>query len=1673
MDSDSDGEFERRFLQEDEDSMSPEPAKRKSKPGGAYTTSSASAVTAAAAALLASSKLSKSHKSKSKHKSKSSDKKKGDKKSSKTQLSDSEEAPPSYYDDYSTGRGGDSEYVAISDQDGCSADPYAFDMSSPAFPTSKKEEDSDDEKELKKKKKKKEELKTLAKKVMAKSAPISMEDRIAEILKRTGSTQFQGDEKSDEEEISDKESDEKNTTEPPASNKEKTPSLQQEDQSGDKNDNGYCGSDAGRSSFSDSLGVVSADFEVHLPPKPSADRTRLSLSSDDSENFAVNRDALNSDRATPSRYEQQQMTFLKFDQVEDSITERKEAQEPEFYLSASAEQKPLDASDTFGYGDDDFEETEKSRQEDVIPVKSKDQEIHDTAQDDTSAASDAEYNEDYEDDAFEADPLLFRSRFQAVLHRNQLKPSRITHRILPLLLSRTQSSTKLQRSMPCLQNMAIFTRKMKKTSLQQKKRYKKQLCNSRRPGDFRQTPTSPAPTENATSVPASSSTTLVVSTEIVDSPPSSPPPPPPPADEDDGTKNCRNFLIDSKTHIQPIVHQFRSSATAQDNYSTRFQLLTNRKPVASLRFVQPGTPSLAAADSPSTESVHPVSSKLLARSRASVVAPPPFIEPMAISFDAGLLTEDEDTQREIDEFVRSSQIFRKEKRVAAQRANIARENGLVLRLQQAQRQILQLKEHIQATASDSPQEVGSGNINPSKAVDAEAENRLDTEDYQAARSEPTQAAYKKLQKEIKTQDNLIAAFQKENERLMQQLKQVRQDVHYDVHEANEELHQLGEVATLGGGGDLTSKAQYRVAVEARLEAEAHAMALQEELAGVRLSNQQKLNEVTLELDRVKKAKVELECRYEGVDLTQVAQEAHQARELQSELELSKKEHSHALNTLQKKLDWYVENQRLLDDQDEELRRLRRQVTAQTPEPTPSKSQRANSSPSRAHRRSTRRAGRGMRRRHPDSLANLILASRRADEESKTRALEQDYQEKLAALSRELEQAHESNETKLASFRQQQEKLLLQYKRKIKEQEKQLKQLSKAPISHRPTSKDSSNSEAELAKIRRFYTAKIKELERKWEAKYRSLRKQQFSGLGNQQEGLTYADSAVVIANLQRQIREQELELKQEKAKVEQLEAESQLANTPEDPPATEGIKEKELEDQVADLTAQLEDSESARASLAQTLTIVQTLGLARVLNSEPISTAAVTESSSVLEPVVSQQRETELTQLRQDLDAARETLSSERATAFETIDRLQQQNAECVEKNAVLEAQLAGNQREMQSLENLALEAERHNRSLEAQAQRVPELEDEVLALRRELELPRTPSMVQYRSLELKVATLEQKHKLREAELKVVLDRALTSTHLEQLSRERAHRAAMTAKNAEIASFKRQLEEILDELAQLQQPSSPRSPSHGVDERTAHGGGNAGGLRVLELEDALDHRDLGGRRVQAAEGRPIVHHEAGADDVATTVDCTGHDGHLKQRTELLLVLNAGARVYEAALVGQGAVAAHERVARDCLAENLDAERVSHDLLRLTVQIRVHERHVIVRGDAVAQSRESLLHTLYDDRVGQSVTDVLHLLVRGGAGKQQAALVAHSHASHEAAAGDAGVHDGDMVGQLGLEGAVEVLAAAHAHEAVRVGELGEDTDLIAVLELTTDSHGCCLCEYVDKREKVLSDSRASD
>lgn len=194
----------------------------------------------------------------------------------------------------------------------------------------------------------------------------------------------------------------------------------------------------------------------------------------------------------------------------------------------------------------------------------------------------------------------------------------------------------------------------------------------------------------------------------------------------------------------------------------------------------------------------------------------------------------------------------------------------------------------------------------------------------------------------------------------------------------------------------------------------------------------------------------------------------------------------------------------------------------------------------------------------------------------------------------------------------------------------------------------------------------------------------------------------------------------------------------------------------------------------------------------------------------------------------------------------------------------------------------------------------------------------------------------------------------------------------------------------------------------------AGALALAESEDALDDAELCGGGVEARDGHPVVDDHAGADDVAAPVDGAGDEGYLQQAGQLVLVLDAGLGVHEAALVGQAHVAADQHVVGHGLAEDLDAQHVGNDLLRLALEIRMHQRDVIVGRNDVSEGRQALLDALDTHRVGQRVAQVLQLLVRGGRGHQQALAVAGGEAADDACAGNGGAHDGDDVLQLGLE-----------------------------------------------------------
>jgi hypothetical protein len=155
---------------------------------------------------------------------------------------------------------------------------------------------------------------------------------------------------------------------------------------------------------------------------------------------------------------------------------------------------------------------------------------------------------------------------------------------------------------------------------------------------------------------------------------------------------------------------------------------------------------------------------------------------------------------------------------------------------------------------------------------------------------------------------------------------------------------------------------------------------------------------------------------------------------------------------------------------------------------------------------------------------------------------------------------------------------------------------------------------------------------------------------------------------------------------------------------------------------------------------------------------------------------------------------------------------------------------------------------------------------------------------------------------------------------------------------------------------------------------------------------------------------------------------------------------KATLICDCTIRADEDVVRERLAEDLDLEDVRDDFLRLAVNVRVHQRDVVVAGDHIPERREPLLDALEGNGVREGVAQVLQLLVRRRRGDEQPVAVARGETADDARAADGGVHDGDDVAELGLEGGVEVGAALDGDEAVGVGELGEDADVAVVFEL---------------------------
>lgn len=181
-------------------------------------------------------------------------------------------------------------------------------------------------------------------------------------------------------------------------------------------------------------------------------------------------------------------------------------------------------------------------------------------------------------------------------------------------------------------------------------------------------------------------------------------------------------------------------------------------------------------------------------------------------------------------------------------------------------------------------------------------------------------------------------------------------------------------------------------------------------------------------------------------------------------------------------------------------------------------------------------------------------------------------------------------------------------------------------------------------------------------------------------------------------------------------------------------------------------------------------------------------------------------------------------------------------------------------------------------------------------------------------------------------------------------------------------------------------------------------------KDTLDNTQLRRRRIQARDRQPIIDDHPRADDGTPAIHTARDQRHLQQGGELVLIPNGRFGMHDPALVGEGHVRAGEDVVGDRLAEDFYAQDVCDSInhnqvscvfgrcdrakgesgvhfFGFPLQIRMHQRNVVIAANDISKRRQSLFYSLNLDGIRECVSEMLQFLIRRCGRDEEAFAVA--------------------------------------------------------------------------------------
>jgi len=635
----------------------------------------------------------------------------------------------------------------------------------------------------------------------------------------------------------------------------------------------------------------------------------------------------------------------------------------------------------------------------------------------------------------------------------------------------------------------------------------------------------------------------------------------------------------------------------------------------------------------------------------------------------------------------------------------------------------------------------------------------------------------KMSKEMVAMDRIIENLNKENAKLLKQIKSqkidLRQSQQIMFNENQKINHDL-----ISTQHQLTEMQQTKIE-ELQPLAFSEIQKLRKQLQEIEDTQRCRERELGSEIFKLKEENRDLQFKLSGIDKKRFDDESDIIQEFKKEALKIQKKSQNEITELQRKLKWYIENQELIENLNEKIKQQNSEILSLKTSPSSSSTSSPTKKKKKIHKKPTINEHRKivtlkkkvkdlekmLSSKHPDSIANLLSmmnGEKNEEDEEEQDLIVRQLREQIVLLQENLDNKEDEILSRLRALRQQHDKVQLRLNNKIKSLQQQITKSKREKGFIRPSAKIKElNEQIEALKV--THNKKIKLLKDKHLAQIKNMnndKNNKFKNISNHQ------DNNQQIIELQNdlecklnEIEALNLKLTQKQSMIENLQLTIDTKNQ----------SHKDLKTQISLLQIQLKTAIKQHENMTM---------IKKKMNESPPKEIEIEKEKEKVKEVF--------------------IMNEEKERMY-------------MEKIRMMEQEITDYKRECQVLhEKISLEKSKGEQSLKAMQNKMEwnkleQQKTEQLITKLQFELnhaKNTPSYVEYETLLIKLEKIEKRGSERERELEQSYMRLLQSNDDVEDKLNHKYQAIIADKDTQIRLLQNELSVLMTALNKIQSNSA-------------------------------------------------------------------------------------------------------------------------------------------------------------------------------------------------------------------------------------------------------------------------------